>query len=512
MRGPDDLLILAPLGSVPSEKTLMNQASVTKHPVTDKTREALAVTLRGCEELIPQEDWLQKLAKSEATGVPLRIKLGLDPTAPDIHIGHTVVLNKMRQLQDLGHQVIFLIGDFTSLIGDPSGRNSTRPPLTPEQIKANAETYYKQASLVLDPAKTEIRYNSEWSLPLGSMGMIQLAAKYTVARMMERNDFHDRFHAGTPISVHEFLYPLMQGYDSVALKSDLELGGTDQKFNLLMGRHLQAEYGQEPQCILTMPLLEGLDGVDKMSKSKNNYIGITEEANTMFAKVLSISDTLMWRWYTLLSFKSMAEIEALKKEVEGGRNPKDAKVMLAKEITTRFHSAGAAEAAEQDFINRSKGGIPDDIPEVALSGAPMGIGALLKAAGLAPSTTEAGRLIEGGGVRIDGAVISDKGLKVEAGTCVVQVGKRKFARVTPAPSDPQAPVAGLGGGGRHHDCPQDAGLVADRLGGAAVGRNGVAGQPGQRHVRLAHGHRGRGAAGRRPSLRAPQGRIFFFGL
>ncbi len=408
----------------------MNQALVTKHPVTDQTREALAVTLRGCEELIPQDDWLQKLARSEATGVPLRIKLGLDPTAPDIHIGHTVVLNKMRQLQDLGHQVIFLIGDFTSLIGDPSGRNSTRPPLTSEQIKANAETYYKQASLVLDPARTEIRYNSEWSLPLGSMGMIQLAAKYTVARMMERNDFHDRFKAGTPISVHEFLYPLMQGYDSVALKSDLELGGTDQKFNLLMGRHLQAEYGQEPQCILTMPLLEGLDGVDKMSKSKNNYIGITEDANTMFAKVLSISDTLMWRWYTLLSFKSLAEIEALKKEVEGGRNPKDAKVMLAKEITARFHSAAAADAAEQDFINRSKGGIPQDIPEVSLSGAPLGIAALLKAAGLAPSSSEANRLIEGGGVRIDGAVISDKGLKVEAGTCVVQVGKRKFAKVT----------------------------------------------------------------------------------
>jgi tyrosyl-tRNA synthetase len=408
----------------------MNQPLQTSYPVTDRVREALAVTLRGAQELIPQEDWVQKLAKSEATGVPLRIKLGLDPTAPDIHIGHTVVLNKMRQLQDLGHQVIFLIGDFTSLIGDPSGRNSTRPPLTPEQIKANAETYYKQASLVLDPSKTEIRYNSEWSLPLGSMGMIQLAAKYTVARMMERNDFHDRFHAGTPISVHEFLYPLMQGYDSVALKADLELGGTDQKFNLLMGRHLQAEYGQEPQCILTMPLLEGLDGVDKMSKSKNNYIGITEEANTMFAKVLSVSDDLMWRWYTLLSFKSMAEIEALKKEVEGGRNPKDAKVMLAKEITARFHSAAAADAAEQDFINRSKGGIPDDIPEVSLSGAPMGIGALLKAAGLAPSTTEAGRLVDGGGVRIDGAVISDKGLKVEAGTFVLQVGKRKFARVT----------------------------------------------------------------------------------
>jgi tyrosyl-tRNA synthetase len=412
------------------EKTLMNQALVTKYPVTDSVVNTLEITLRGCEELIPKEDWLQKLAKSEATGVPLRIKLGLDPTAPDIHIGHTVVLNKMRQLQDLGHQVIFLIGDFTSLIGDPSGRNNTRPPLTPEQIKLNAETYYKQASLVLDPSKTEIRYNSEWSLPLGSMGMIQLAAKYTVARMMERNDFHDRFKAGTPISVHEFLYPLMQGYDSVALKSDLELGGTDQKFNLLMGRHLQAEYGQEPQCILTMPLLEGLDGVDKMSKSKNNYIGISEDPNTMFAKVLSISDTLMWRWYTLLSFKSMAEIEALKKEVEGGRNPKDAKVMLAKEITARFHNAAAAEAAEQDFINRSKGGVPDDIPEVSLSGAPMGIGALLKAAGLAPSTTEAGRLVDGGGVRVDSSVVGDKGLKLEAGTYVVQVGKRKFAKVT----------------------------------------------------------------------------------
>jgi tyrosyl-tRNA synthetase len=405
----------------------MNQALVTKFPVTDQVEEAMAVSLRGCEELIPKEDWLKKLAKSAATGVPLRIKLGLDPTAPDIHIGHTVVLNKMRQLQDLGHQVIFLIGDFTSLIGDPSGRNNTRPPLTPEQIKANAETYYRQASLVLDPSKTEIRYNSEWSLPLGSMGMIQLAAKYTVARMMERNDFHDRFKAGTPISVHEFLYPLMQGYDSVALKSDLELGGTDQKFNLLMGRHLQVEYGQEPQCILTMPLLEGLD---KMSKSKSNYIGISEEPNTMFAKVLSISDVLMWRWYTLLSFKSLAEIEALKLEVQGGRNPKDAKVALAKEITARFHGAAAAEAAEQDFINRSKGGVPDEIPEVSLTGAPLGIAALLKSTGLAPSGSEASRLIDGGGVRVDSTVISDKGLKLEAGTYVVQVGKRKFARVT----------------------------------------------------------------------------------
>jgi tyrosyl-tRNA synthetase len=341
-----------------------------------------------------------------------------------------VVLNKLRQLQDLGHSVIFLIGDFTSMIGDPSGRNTTRPPLTAEQIKTNAETYRAQAYKILDPAKTELRYNSEWSDPLGARGMIQLAAKYTVARMMERNDFHERFKAGTSISIHEFLYPLMQGYDSVALKSDLELGGTDQKFNLLMGRHLQQEYGQEPQCILTMPLLEGLDGIEKMSKSKNNYIGITEDANTMFAKVMSISDTLMWRWYTLLSFQSEAQIAALRAEVQGGRNPRDAKVALAKEITARFHDAAAADAAEQDFVNRSKGGIPDEIPAVSLGGSPLGIGALLKQAGLAPSTSEANRLIDGGGVRIDSAVVSDKGLKLEAGTYVVQVGKRKFARVT----------------------------------------------------------------------------------
>lgn len=409
----------------------MNQELVTKKwPVTERVREAMAVTLRGAEELIPQDDWLQKLARSEATGVPLRIKLGLDPTAPDIHVGHTVVLNKMRQLQDLGHQVIFLIGDFTSMIGDPSGRNTTRPPLTAEQIKSNAETYRAQADKILDPARTELRYNSEWSDPLGARGMIQLAAKYTVARMMERNDFHERFKAGSSISVHEFLYPLMQGYDSVALKSDLELGGTDQKFNLLMGRHLQAEYGQEPQCILTMPLLEGLDGVDKMSKSKNNYIGVTEHPNTMFAKVMSISDTLMWRWYTLLSFRSQAEIEGLKKRIEGGGNPRDAKVLLAKEITARFHDAAAAEAAEQDFVNRSKGGVPDEIPEVSLAGAPLGIAQVLKQAGLAPSTSEANRLIDGGGVRVDSTVVSDKGLKLDAGTYVVQVGKRKFARVT----------------------------------------------------------------------------------
>ena len=412
----------------------MNQASSQELPISDSVRKALAVTLRGCEELLPQEEWVRKLAKSEATGTPLRIKLGLDPTAPDIHIGHTVVLNKMRQLQDLGHTVIFLIGDFTSMIGDPSGRNSTRPPLTAEQIKINAETYYQQASLVLDPARTEIRYNSEWSDALGARGMIQLASRYTVARMMERNDFHDRFHAGTSIAVHEFLYPLMQGYDSVALKSDLELGGTDQKFNLLMGRTLQAEYGQEAQCILTMPLLEGLDGAEKMSKSKNNYIGISEAPNDMFAKVLSISDTLMWRWYTLLSFQSEAQIAALKAEVEAGRNPKDAKVALAKEITARFHSAAAADAAEQDFILRSRGGVPDEIPEITLplseGGAAVGIGALLKSAGLAASSGEGNRLIDGGGVRIDSQVVSDKGLKLGAGTYVLQVGKRKFARVT----------------------------------------------------------------------------------
>ena len=404
----------------------------TPEHFSDSVREALQITLRGCDELLPQPDWLRKLARAESTGQPLRIKLGLDPTAPDIHLGHTVVLNKMRQLQDLGHTVIFLIGDFTTLIGDPSGRNSTRPPLNAEQIRVNAETYRAQAYKVLNPERTELRYNSEWSDQLGARGLIQLSAKYTVARMMERNDFHDRFHAGASISLHEFLYPLLQGYDSVALKSDLELGGTDQKFNLLMGRHLQAEYGQEPQCILTMPLLEGLDGVEKMSKSKGNYIGITEEANTMFAKVLSISDELMWRWYTLLSFKSLAEIEALKAEVTAGRNPKEAKVMLAREITARFHSAQAAEAAEQDFIHRSKGGVPDNIPEVRLNAGEggLGIGLVLKQSGLAPSTSEANRLIDGGGVRVDSAVISDKALKLPAGVYVVQVGKRKFARVT----------------------------------------------------------------------------------
>jgi tyrosyl-tRNA synthetase len=412
----------------------MNQDVTQKYPLTDRVNEALALTLRGCQELIPQADWVTKLARSEAHGVPLRIKLGLDPTAPDIHIGHTVVLNKLRQLQNLGHTVIFLIGDFTTMIGDPSGRNTTRPPLTREQIEHNAETYRQQAYKVLDASKTELRYNSEWGDALGARGLIQLAGKYTVARMMERDDFTKRYREGTAISIHEFLYPLMQGYDSVALKSDLELGGTDQKFNLLMGRHLQQEYGQEPQCILTMPLLEGLDGVDKMSKSKANYIGITEDANTMFAKCLSISDELMWRWYTLLSFQSEADIAQLKKEVDAGRNPKDAKVLLAKEITARFHSAAAANAAEQDFSNRSQGGVPDEITEVSLrlgeGGAALGIAQVVKAAALAASNSEANRLIDGGGVRVDSAVVSDKALKLGAGTYVVQVGKRKFARVT----------------------------------------------------------------------------------
>jgi tyrosyl-tRNA synthetase len=399
-------------------------------PLSDNVQEALAITKRGVDELLIESEFAQKLARSEQSGVPLRIKLGLDPTAPDLHLGHTVVLNKMRQLQDLGHQVIFLIGDFTSMIGDPSGRNATRPPLTKEQVEQNAMTYFKQASLVLDPAKTEIRYNSEWCDPLGARGMIQLASRYTVARMMERDDFTKRFKNGTPIAVHEFLYPLMQGYDSVALKSDLELGGTDQKFNLLVGRELQKDYGQEPQCILTMPLLEGLDGVEKMSKSKNNYIGITEPGNTMFAKIMSISDEMMWKYFNLLSFRSIADVAALKAEVAGGRNPRDAKVAIAQEIVARFHSQQAAEDALADFVNRSKGGIPDDIPEVALGGAPLGVAQLLKQANLCASTSEAMRMVEQGGVRLDGTAISDKGLQLQAGTFVLQVGKRKFARVT----------------------------------------------------------------------------------
>ncbi|VVD85907.1 tyrosine--tRNA ligase [Pandoraea fibrosis] len=401
-----------------------------KYPVTDATRAALAIAKRGCDELLVEEEFLQKLARSEATGKPLRIKLGLDPTAPDIHIGHTVVLNKMRQLQDLGHTVIFLIGDFTSLIGDPSGRNSTRPPLTREQIESNAKTYFEQAALVLDRNKTEIRYNSEWSMKLGADGMIKLASRYTMARMLEREDFTKRFQGGVPIAIHEFLYPLMQGYDSVALESDLELGGTDQKFNLLVGRELQKQYGQEPQCILTMPLLEGLDGVEKMSKSKGNYVGISEKPSDMFGKLMSISDELMWRYYELLSFRSLEEIAQLRKDIEGGRNPRDVKVLLAQEIVARFHSQADAERALEDFNARARGGVPDDIPEVSLDGAPLGIAQLLKQAGLVPSTSEANRNIEQGGVRIDGETVSDKGAKIDAGTYVVQVGKRRFARVT----------------------------------------------------------------------------------
>ncbi|CAN1520729.1 TyrS Tyrosyl-tRNA synthetase [Burkholderiaceae bacterium] len=399
-------------------------------PLTPAVFTALEVTKRGCDELLVEANWLTKLARSQAIEQPLRIKLGLDPTAPDIHLGHTVVLNKLRQLQDLGHTVIFLIGDFTSTIGDPSGRNSTRPPLTVEAIAENAKTYYKQASMVLDPNKTEVRYNSEWCDPLGARGMIQLAAKYTVARMLERDDFTKRYKSGTPISVHEFLYPLMQGYDSVALKSDLEIGGTDQKFNLLVGRELQREYGQEPQCILTMPLLVGLDGVEKMSKSKNNYVGISEPANEMFGKLMSISDELMWDYYLLLSFRPIAEIDLMKQEVAAGRNPRDCKVLLAQEIVSRFHSSQEADKALDDFNHRAKGGVPDNIPEVRLEGAPLGLAALLKMAGLAPSTTEANRNIEQNGVKIDGVVISDKSIKLDAGNYIVQLGKRRFAKVT----------------------------------------------------------------------------------
>ena len=405
-------------------------AAPESYPITDAVKDSLAIALRGCDELLVQNEFVQKLARSQATGQPLRIKLGLDPTAPDIHLGHTVVLNKLRQLQDLGHTVIFLIGDFTSMIGDPSGRNSTRPPLTREQIEDNAKTYYAQASLVLDPARTEIRYNSEWCDPLGARGMIELASRYTVARMMEREDFTQRFRTGKSISVHEFLYPLMQGYDSVALNADLELGGTDQKFNLLVGRELQREYGQEQQCILTMPLLEGTDGVDKMSKSKGNYIGISEAPESMFGKLMSISDILMWRYYELLSFKDVSDIEALKKETEAGRNPRDAKVMLAQEIVDRFHGVGQGEKALRAFEARFKdGAIPDDIPEINISEPEIGIVKALREAGLVTSGSEAQRNIAQDGVRIDGQKVSDKGLILSSGTYVLQVGKRKFARV-----------------------------------------------------------------------------------
>ncbi len=397
--------------------------------VTTDIDAALAIIKRGAHELILDADMRKKLE----SGRKLRIKLGLDPTAPDLHLGHTVVLNKMRQFQDLGHKVIFLIGDFTSMIGDPSGRNATRPPLTREQIDANAQTYFAQASLVLNPEQTEIRYNSEWSDPLGARGMIQLASRWTVARMIERDDFTKRFQSGVPISVHEFLYPLMQGYDSVALKADVELGGTDQKFNLLVGRELQKQYGQEPQCILTMPLLEGLDGVEKMSKSKNNYVGITDAAGEMFGKLMSISDDMMWKYIELLSFQPLDVVAGWKKDVEGGRNPRDIKVGFAQEIVARFHSRASADSALLDFESRHHGGIPEDLPEITIdvADAGLGIARLLKQAGLTPSTAEANRMIEQGGVKIDGTKISDRALTLAKGvTVVAQVGKRKFARVT----------------------------------------------------------------------------------
>lgn len=390
---------------------------------------ALEIIKRGVDELIVESELRKKLE----TGRKLRIKLGLDPTAPDLHLGHTVVLNKMRQLQDLGHQVIFLIGDFTSAIGDPSGRNATRPPLTKEQIEVNAKTYFAQASLVLDAEKTEIRYNSEWCDLLGARGMIQLASRWTVARMLERDDFTKRYQANVPISVHEFLYPLMQGYDSVALRSDLELGGTDQKFNLLVGRELQKQYGQEPQCILTMPLLQGLDGVEKMSKSKGNYIGITDAPNDMFGKLMSLSDELMWKYIPMLSFQHPETVLLWKREVEGGRNPRDIKVAFAQEIVTRFHSSADAELALVDFELRSRGGIPDEVEEITLitDGPTVGIAQMLKQSGLMPSTGEANRMIEQGGVKLDGEKVNDKMLALSKGvTVVAQIGKRRFARVT----------------------------------------------------------------------------------
>ena len=411
----------------------MSSSEATNHPITTEVEAALALVRRGCDELLIESEFAHKLARSAATGQPLRCKLGLDPTAPDIHLGHTVVLNKLRQLQDLGHTVIFLIGDFTGMIGDPSGRNTLRPPLSREEIDANARTYFEQASLVLDRGRTEIRYNSEWSLPLGSDGMIKLAARYTLARLLERDDFAKRMRENLPIAMHELLYPLMQGYDSVALQSDLELGGTDQKFNLLVGRELQRHYSQEPQCILTMPLLEGLDGVEKMSKSKGNYIGITEPPFEIFGKVMSISDEQMWRWYDLLSMRPNDEIAALRRQAAEGRNPRDIKALLAKEIIGRFHSPRAADEAEFEFMSRFRfGAIPQDMPAVDVTAGAGGIGvaALLKQARLAPSTSEAVRNVEQGAVRIDGERVTDRSLVVRPGTYVMQVGKRKWARVT----------------------------------------------------------------------------------
>lgn len=404
-----------------------------KYPVTSEVKEAMETIKRGVDTLLIEADLEQKLARSQATGTPLRCKLGLDPTAPDIHIGHTVVLNKLRQLQDLGHTVIFLIGDFTASIGDPSGRNITRPPLSREQIEINAKTYLDQASLVLDREKTEIRYNSEWSDKMTATDMIKLASRYTLARLLERDDFAKRYAEQAPIAMHELLYPLMQGYDSVALKADIELGGSDQRFNLLVGRELQRQYEQEPQCILTMPLLVGLDGVNKMSKSKHNYIGITDTPDDMFGKVMSISDDLMWNWYDLLSLKSNSEIAILKSECANGRNPRDAKVLLAKEIVERFHDKSAADAAEVEFNNRFRAGeMPSEIPEVNVAAVDgeIGIGKLIKEAGMVASVGEANRNVDQGGVRVNGDRVTDRGLKLKAGTYTIQVGKRKWAKVT----------------------------------------------------------------------------------
>jgi tyrosyl-tRNA synthetase len=387
--------------------------------------QAIQTIRRGCDELIVEEE----LAKKLAGGRPLRIKLGLDPTAPDLHLGHTVVINKLRDFQELGHQVQFLIGDFTGLIGDPTGKNQTRPPLSREAILANARTYSEQVFKILDRERTQILFNSEWSDKLGAEGMIRLASRYTVARLLERDDFSKRFKGGQPIAVHELLYPLMQGYDSVAMKADVELGGTDQKFNLLVGRELQKDYGQEPQCILTMPLLEGLDGRDKMSKSLGNYVGIAEAPQDMFGKLMSISDELMWRYVELLSFQSAETTARWRQEVREGRNPREVKVAFAREIVARFHGRPAADAAQQEFDQRFRHGVlPDDMPEKTVH--ETGIVKLLKEAGLVPSTNEGARMIEQGGVRVNGEKVSDKALAFKSGeTLVVQVGKRKFARV-----------------------------------------------------------------------------------
>ena len=392
----------------------------------------LDIIRRGADEVLIEAELVAKLQENR----PLRVKAGFDPTAPDLHLGHTVVLTKMRQLQDMGHHIMFLIGDFTGMIGDPSGKNTTRPPLTPEQVQANAKTYAEQVFKILDPEKTEICFNSHWLGQLGADGMLKLAASTTVARMLERDDFHKRFHSNQPISIHEFMYPLMQGYDSVAMKADIELGGTDQKFNLLMGRTLQQQHGQKPQCVIMMPLLEGLEGVNKMSKSLGNYIGVSEPANEIFGKTMSVSDTLMWRWFDLLSLRSTQDIATLKAEVEAGRNPRDAKVMLAQELVARFHDQAAADAALADFEARfQKNAIPDDLPEITVTAeeGQIAIARLLKEAGLVTSTSEALRMIDQGAVKADGERVSDKGLQLVSGTCTVfQVGKRKFAKVTVA--------------------------------------------------------------------------------